>query len=277
MDDKLLVEGVKSKGFGIIPKSVMQDRNIHPIAKAIYSYFCSYAGAGDMCFPTRKKICYDMAISIDTFSKYLRQLIENGYLKCEQIKENGRFSHNVYTILDTKSPCPIISDTVKNESEITVSENTVYDRLDTNNNNNNNNSNIIIKEKSKKEKGEKNIPQTEADQAIAKIKNMPDKEISDKLLEIIKNKQRKNCPVTKETVLNLVKNLQTFSHDNRYVMIEMLDKSIEKGYTDVFEIKNKRNYNSSMSNYSAYDLAEYEKTTTGDNYQDYLDSFLKLI
>lgn len=135
-DNKIKVEGIFSKGFGILSKMVMQDRELHYISKVIYSYFCSFAGNGETCFPTRSKICYDLQLSTDTFSKYLKQLVEVGYIEVEQIKENGRFSHNIYTMLTTKSPCPKRTDT----------EDTVYGQTDTNNNSIKNNNNINNKE-----------------------------------------------------------------------------------------------------------------------------------
>lgn len=100
MEDKIIGSKINSKGYGTIPKLLMQDRNICIGAKGLYFYFCTYTGGGDTCFPTRKKVCFDLCISIDTFGKYLKQLIQNGYIKCEQIKENGRFSHNVYTLCE---------------------------------------------------------------------------------------------------------------------------------------------------------------------------------
>lgn len=146
MEDKIIGFKINSKGYGTIPKMVMQDRNISIGAKGLYSYFCSYTGGGDTCFPSRKKVCFDLCISIDTFGKYLKQLVENGYIKVEQIKENGRFSHNVYILCDTILPCPKISDT----------EISVYEKTDPNNNSTNinsiNNINSISKEKSIKEK-----------------------------------------------------------------------------------------------------------------------------
>ena len=98
MENKLKIQGINSKGFGIIPKLVTTDRSLSLQSKGLYAYFCSYAGAGGTCSPTRKKICYDLCISNDSLSKYLKELTENGYISCEQIKENGKFSHNVYTI-----------------------------------------------------------------------------------------------------------------------------------------------------------------------------------
>lgn len=90
---------------------IMQDRNLHIAAKAIYAYLASFAGAASCCYPSRGKICSDLGISSDTFSKYLKQLTDCGYLTVAQEKEHGRFSHNVYTLPDMVVPCPIVSDT----------------------------------------------------------------------------------------------------------------------------------------------------------------------
>lgn len=102
-DDKLEFAYINSKGFGIIPKLVMQDREIGIIAKAIYAYFCSFAGAGNTCFPSRDKICHDLNISKGCLTKYIKQLSEHGYIKIRQETEHGKFSHNVYEIVTEKS------------------------------------------------------------------------------------------------------------------------------------------------------------------------------
>lgn len=120
---------INSQGYGNVPKLVMRDRNMSIGAKAVYAYFNSYAGGGDTCFPSISLICADLCISKGTLSKYLGELKDNGYITIEQIKENGRFSHNVYTIVNVKLPCTKISDT----------ENIVHQKLDTNNNSLNNN------------------------------------------------------------------------------------------------------------------------------------------
>ena len=148
-----LIKGfsINSAGYGIIPKLVMIDRDLHVTAKAIYAYFCSYTGAGDTCFPSRKKICYDLNIAFETFSKHLKTLITSGYIKVEQIKENGKFSHNLYTLCDSILPC----------TEKTDTENSVFGKLDTinniykNNSNNKNNSISIKKEIYKERNGKK--------------------------------------------------------------------------------------------------------------------------
>ena len=151
-----LIKGfsINSAGYGIIPKLVMIDRDLHVTAKAIYAYFCSYTGAGDTCFPSRKKICYDLNIAFETFSKHLKTLITSGYIKVEQIKENGKFSHNLYTLCDSILPC----------TEKTDTENSVFGKLDTTNNiyknnSNNKNNSISIKKEIYKERNAENFEQ----------------------------------------------------------------------------------------------------------------------
>lgn len=141
-EDRLKGYNINKNGYGSVPKSVMQDQGLSIAAKALYAYFCSFTGSGDTCFPTRKKICYDLGVSNDSLSKYLNQLIDSGYLLVEQIKEKGRFSHNVYTLPDTVLPCPKISDTEKTE----------YGKTDTKNNNTKINSNTKSNSKKKKER-----------------------------------------------------------------------------------------------------------------------------
>lgn len=111
---------INSAGYGMIPKLVMQDRNLSIMSKAIYSYFCSYTGAGNTCFPSREKICYDLNIHKNTFTKYLKPLVHFGYVRVKQIKDDvsGRFLRNVY-ILQDKLPCPVFSDTGLENAENT--------------------------------------------------------------------------------------------------------------------------------------------------------------
>ena len=120
--DILQVEGVFSKGFGFAPKLVMQDPRLSAVGKAIYCYFCSYAGTGRIAFPRVAKITYDLKISKDTFYTHFNPLKTFGYIKVEQTRLNGKHSHNIYTLLENVplcsengnnpfSPCPKISDT----------------------------------------------------------------------------------------------------------------------------------------------------------------------
>ena len=66
----LEVEGINAQGFGMIAKMAMLDQRLTIEAKAIYSYFCSYAGGGSTAFPSVSKIVYDLKISKDRYYKH---------------------------------------------------------------------------------------------------------------------------------------------------------------------------------------------------------------
>ena len=101
--DELKVEGVNFLGFGVIPKKVMLDQELTCEAKAIYAYFCSYAGSGNTAFPGYKKIISDLKINKDSYYKHLKLLVEQGFIKIEQkhLKSGiGKgFANNVYTLI----------------------------------------------------------------------------------------------------------------------------------------------------------------------------------
>jgi DNA-binding transcriptional regulator YhcF (GntR family) len=217
MEDIIKGIQINSAGFGTISKLAMQDRRLHITAKAIYAYFNSYAGAGDTCFPSRKKICYDLGISADTFGKYLKQLCEYGYIITEQIKENGRFSHNVYTICSTISPCPKISDT----------ENTVHDDLDTKINSNKNNSISNNNNDIKKER------KTSFDDAISEYTS--NDELKETIVDFIKMRKLIKAPMTDRALKGIFKELDKLGHSDEE-KIAILEQSIERSWRGVFAI-----------------------------------------
>ena len=98
--DQLRVEGINFRGFGILPKYVMLDRDLTIEAKTIYAYFCSFAGNGDTTFPSRDKILADLSLSKNGYYNHFHLLIEQGYLKVTQEKVNNcRFSKSTYTLV----------------------------------------------------------------------------------------------------------------------------------------------------------------------------------
>ena len=84
----LKVEGINFKGFGIIPKLIMFDKNISLEAKAIYAFFASHAGNGTSSFPGRDYILKSLNMSKNAYYVHYNQLLEQGYIKVE--KNNSR-------------------------------------------------------------------------------------------------------------------------------------------------------------------------------------------
>lgn len=153
----LEVQGIHAKGFGTIPKIVMQDRRLKPTAKAIYAYFCSYAGAGSTAFPSVNKIIYDLNMNKDTYYKHLEILKDCGYVTVTPNRAEGnKFDNNIYTLIfnpvavakvekEEKKPCPKKSETGKKpfpkisdteKSDTNINNNTINNNINNNNNNN---------------------------------------------------------------------------------------------------------------------------------------------
>ena len=102
IEDLLRIEGVKSKGYGTVPKAAMTDRDISIAAKAIYAYFCSLSGRGETVFPGRSKILLDLQISKEAYYKGLKELTDAGYIRVTQehnSSSGGRFMRNIYTLV----------------------------------------------------------------------------------------------------------------------------------------------------------------------------------
>ena len=88
--------GMKSLGYGTVPKAVMLDRRLSIQAKGIYVYFCSFAGSGNSAFPKLENILYHLQISKSTYYKYFNQLTKANYIEVKQRQVNGKLGVNDY-------------------------------------------------------------------------------------------------------------------------------------------------------------------------------------
>ena len=80
-------------------KQVMTDKRLNIKSKAIYSYFDGLCFDKNTCYPSRKKIAYDLNVSYDTPKKYIDELVHYGYLEVVKTKDNSRFSNNLYVLI----------------------------------------------------------------------------------------------------------------------------------------------------------------------------------
>lgn len=122
-----------SKGYGLAPFLLMSNPEISIGAKCLFCYLSSIAGAsineefgGRASWPSRARICRDLNINKDTFTSYLEELKERGFIKVIQKRVDGKFSCNVYVIQEQievalsreerekaqRAPCPKLPDTV---------------------------------------------------------------------------------------------------------------------------------------------------------------------
>lgn len=120
---------IRSAGYGIVPKLVMRDRRLSISAKGLYAYLSSYAGSDNECYPTRKKICYDLNICSSVVSRCMKELTDTGYIRKDQVRCGGRFMNNIYrlnqAVTQPEDTINISSDAEYTANSFTVSGNTV--------------------------------------------------------------------------------------------------------------------------------------------------------
>lgn len=99
---RLITEGVKVKGYGLIAKAMMEDKRLDIKAKALMAYIVSYAGAGKVAFPKVPTMCAHLGVSKSTYQKMMREIVSLGYLEVKQRNNaSGKsgFGVNDYYIL----------------------------------------------------------------------------------------------------------------------------------------------------------------------------------
>ena len=95
---------VLSKGYGTIPKLVMQDQNLSIESKAIYALFCSFAGSGNTASPKVDHILSFLQITSKRYYKFIKELEEHEYISIEQHVDNSDPTkirkQNIYVLLN---------------------------------------------------------------------------------------------------------------------------------------------------------------------------------
>lgn len=118
---QLVTEGIRFKGYGMLPRALMEDKRLSLRAKALMAYILSYAGAGKVAFPKVTKMCQDLGISKNNYQKLMREIQALGYLVIKQRNNTGKrgFGVNDYYIQynpvehDISRPQHKFSETVK--------------------------------------------------------------------------------------------------------------------------------------------------------------------
>ena len=232
----------------------------------IYAIIYGFTQDGEQWFEGSRQYLADWCNSTKKgISKNLDSLTKKGYIiKEEQVINNVKFCKYKANLekltLGNKVPHP------GEQSSPPPGEQSSPNNIYINNLDNNN------KEKSIKEKKE-TFKENEEQLVLEKIKNMADKEMSEKILAVFKNKKIKGNPITKESLNVFLHKLQRLSKGNKTVMLDMLDVSIVRGYTDVFELNKSYFKNHPPLSPASYDLEKYESDIS-NNYDDYISSFM---
>ena len=136
-NNEIILEGVLTKGYGIMPKMIVLDKNLSIEAKAIYAFLTSFGGNGNAPFPSVETIIKYLSISENRFYKYRKELINNGYIEVKPRYDKNKRISNIY-ILNMQKIVYIQNKGIQNKDSQNGGSN------NNNINNNNINNNIYI-------------------------------------------------------------------------------------------------------------------------------------
>ena len=203
---KLEEGSIFEKGYGMIPKLVMIDKDLDTTDKALYALLCSYAGNGTEAYPSVSRICGDLNIHKDTFYRHLKNLIKKDYVrKKKNFDDSKKFANNIYEIVIF--PVPNYTETGFTETE-NVETNSI--------NPNSINPNSIIK----------NITSADTEEnAFIKMKSLKSQDIVKQVNTLISSNRTKisllNYQLAKEKINKVIDDLgadSLFECINRYSM-----------------------------------------------------------
>ena len=69
------------RGYGVVTRAVMRDPSLTCEAKAIYAYLCSFAGDGDVAFPSVEAMLDELGMGRSRFYKHRQLLLDAGLLE----------------------------------------------------------------------------------------------------------------------------------------------------------------------------------------------------
>ena len=265
----LEVEGINAQGFGTIAKMVMLDQRLTIEAKAIYSYFCSYAGGGSTAFPSVSKIVYDLKISKDRYYKHFKLLVECGYISVRQNKEGNKFANNIYTLNTNPVPRPQNKETELScpQNEYTQNEHTQNVDTNINNININNFNNILDDVDDKRAR--------EVEEVANEYKNYSSKKITpvnlkslNKLLDVVDKELLLYAIQKLEDVEKPMTYLKAIIKDYMKNNISTVKQAIE--YDKVFKEKKNKNNKKNKSE-RKQKLEDLYNSATGPILEGYYD------
>lgn len=145
--------------------------------------------------------------------------------------------------------------------------------------------NTVINTKRNKEKNEINEQKQEyellelkrvKETVIQKVENVS---LQKKILNFLNFRIKNKKPVTIEYIRVFLEKLDKLSNFNDNEKIEILNQSIERGYTTIYAVNKNSNfnfnrYNKTISTPESYDTSEYEIITSSE---DYLDNAMDLL
>lgn len=287
----------KNSNYTVMSNNHFKEKNMSLKAMGLLSLMLSLPQDWDYSIAGLSKICND---GKDSIRSALKELEDFGYLKRTQdFDEARKFKGYVYDIYE---------EPLEKNADLPLSENPTTGNTMTENPTQLNTKELNTKElstnKFKKEK--ENSKEKESEFSLQKNISISTKENNEQkqdyeLLELKKVKEtvvqkvenvllqkkilnflnfriKNKKSVTMEYLHVFLEKLDKLSNCNDNEKIEILDQSIERGYTTIYAVNKNMNHgfyrNNAISAPESYDSSEYERVTSTENY---LDSAMNLL
>ena len=230
--------------FIVILGIIITDKRVSATAVRIYCYLASKVGCWSFYNSELKEA---LNIKSDhSISKYLKELIDCGYLSRNEIRNNGAFAGYQYILSTVCQNMTIGIKTEQNKNDLNFQKN---DRMSKNDNrcvkeekekntkekeelfniNNINNNNLLKEKNIKKEKPQK-------PSAAFEIKNEVDKEFFRYLKY---RKDMKKSYKSEQSLGVMYKRFVKWCNGDAEIAKQIVDNTIANGWTGLFEIKQK--------------------------------------
>ena len=218
-----------------IPKEIWLNKDLTFQEKIILVEIDSYDDGQVGCFATNKHFVNNFGINSSRISQIIQSLQRKNYITItydfngkEIIKRYLHINRPPYPPKDGMSKINI--GMLKNEMGVCQFDKEGYVKKLKDNNTNINNTNINNKEERKKE--------TNYDKIINSM--VEDEEIKNSIYEFIKMRKLIKKPMTDRALTMLINKLEKLSSD-KDIQIKILEKSILKNWTDIYELKGDNN------------------------------------
>ena len=257
--------------YAIIPANVRYDKNLKDKAKLLYGEITALCNEKGYCWASNRYFAELYSVSIKTISTLIKNLIDNGYIYSEIIYKDGSKEIDKRYLKLVNNPIENIVNTPMEEKVNTPMEEKVNTPMEEKVKDNNtviNNTIINNKEKKEKKKTKKEPTQTEIDEVVNAYTS--NEELKTAIIEFVKFRKGmgKGRFMTTYAVKLLTKKLDRFANDDN-TKIEIINKSILNGWSDVYELKEPCKNKGGFNNESRSNTSKNNEPSKGKSKEEH--------
>lgn len=220
--------------WAVLPANVRYDRGLTTTAKLLYAEISSLAQIDGYCWATDKYFSDLFICSVSTITRAIRSLADGGYIRIEKTSNIRGLERRIFCgVYPSKGGIvkndDTLDDTVKNDDTPIVKNDDTPPSTHINRNNKRGNTRA-------RPRARESIPKEVVD--VFRDFADGDKELFEDLLDFAESRHKVKHPMTSELAAKrFVIKLKRLSTGDRAVMLAMLDKAIERGWTSVYPLK----------------------------------------